>query len=542
MNGTGETLEADYVVVGAGSAGCVLAARLSENPNAKIVLLEAGGEDTNFWIHIPLGFGKTFADKRVNWMFQTEPDPGAANRSIYWPRGKVLGGSSSINGMVYIRGQHEDFDHWRQLGNPGWSAADVLPYFRRSESQARGADAWHGADGPLAVSDATYSHPICDAFIEAAAELGFPRNPDFNGRDQEGVGYQQTTTRNGRRCSTAVGYLHPARKRGNLRVITRALTERVLFSGKRATGVAFRENGVPKTVLARKEVILCGGAIGSPHVLMLSGIGPAAHLMDRGVEVVHDLPGVGQCLQDHYSAAVKLRSKESITFNDVMRNPLKQLAVGVRYLLFRDGPLTMAAGPCALFARTRPELATPDVKISISPFSADNPAAGLHKFSAFTVIVYQLRPDSRGEIRLKSLDAAASPSIAPNYLADRNDQRTVVDGLKLIRRILATKHFERYIESEFRPGSDVRTDDELLDYARTFGSTVFHPTSTCRMGNDPLAVVDPELRVRGIEGLRVADASIMPTVASGNTNAATIMIGEKAADMIRGVAPLAAAA
>jgi choline dehydrogenase len=442
--------------------------------------------------------------------------------------------------MVYIRGQHEDFDHWRQLGNPGWSAADVLPYFKRAEHNMRGGDEWHGTDGALAVSDATYGHPICDAFVNAAEELGFPRNNDFNGEKQEGVGYQQTTTRNGKRCSTAVGYLRPAMKRPNLRVITRALTERVLFDGRRAVGIAFRENGVAKTVRARREVILSGGAIGSPHILMLSGVGPAAHLTDMGVDVAHDLPGVGQCLQDHYSAAVKLRCMEKITFNDVMMNPLKQLAVGARYLVFRDGPLTMAAGPCALFARTRPELATPDVKIAISPFSSDNPAAGLHKFSGFTVIVYQLRPDSRGEIKLKSLDAAASPSIIPRYLSDPNDQRTVVDGLKLIRRILATKHFERYIESEFRPGPDVNTDDELLNYARQFGSTVFHPTSTCRMGNDPMAVVDPELRVHGIEGLRVVDASIMPTVASGNTNAATIMIGEKAVDMIRGRVALAA--
>jgi choline dehydrogenase len=542
MSGSDAPLEADFVVVGAGSAGCVMAARLSENPATSVILLEAGGEDKNFWIHVPLGYGKTFADKRVNWMFQTEPDPGANNRSIYWPRGKVLGGSSSINGMVYIRGQHEDFDHWRQLGNPGWSAADVLPYFRRAERNTRGGDDWHGGDGELSVSDASYSHPICDAFIAGAIELGFPRNDDFNGEKQEGVGYQQTTTRNGKRCSTAVGYLHPAMRRPNLRVITHALTERVLFDGKRAVGVAFRENGVPKTVRATREVILSGGAIGSPHILLLSGVGPAAHLAGLGVEIVHDLPGVGQCLQDHYSAAVKLRCKEKITFNDVMMNPLKQLAVGVRYLIFRDGPLTMAAGPVALFARTRPELATPDVKISISPFSSDNPAAGLHKFSGFTVIVYQLRPDSRGEIRLKSLDAAASPSIFPHYLSDQNDQRTVVDGLKLIRRILATGHFERFVESEFRPGPDVRTDDELLNYARQFGGTVYHPTSTCRMGNDPMAVVDPELRVHGIEGLRVVDASIMPTVASGNTNAATIMIGEKAADMIGRREPLAAAA
>ncbi|MGD0430541.1 MAG: choline dehydrogenase [Acetobacteraceae bacterium] len=540
MSTTGETLEADFVVVGAGSAGCVMAARLSEDPATSVILLEAGGKDTNFWIHVPLGYGKTFADKRVNWMFRTEPDPGANNRSIYWPRGKVLGGSSSINGMVYIRGQHQDFDHWRQLGNPGWSASDVLPYFKRAEHQTRGKDDWHGTDGPLSVSDATYIHPICDAFIDAATELGFPRNNDFNGESQEGVGYQQTTTRNGKRCSTAVGYLHPVMKRPNLRVITNALTERVIFEGRRAVGVAFREHRIPKIVRARREVILSGGAIGSPHILLLSGVGPETHLAEMGVDVVHDLPGVGQCLQDHYSAAVKLRCKEKITFNDVMMNPLKQLAVGVRYLVFRDGPLTMAAGPCALFARTRPELATPDVKLSISPFSSDNPAAGLHKFSGFTVIVYQLRPDSRGEIKLKSLDAAASPSIVPRYLSDRNDQRTIVDGLKLIRRILATWHFERYIDAEFQPSSKIQTDEELLDYARQFGGTVYHPTSTCRMGNDPMAVVDPELRVHGIEGLRVVDASIMPTVASGNTNAATIMIGEKAADLIRGRMAMAA--
>ena len=533
-------LEADFVVVGAGSAGCVMAARLSEDPATKVVLLEAGGPDNHFWIHVPLGYGKTFADPKVNWMFQTEPDRGANGRSIFWPRGKVLGGSSSINGMVYIRGQHEDFDHWRQLGNAGWSSTDVLPYFKRAENQQRGGSEFHGSGGPLSVSDATYSHPICDAFIDAAIELGFPRNDDFNGARQEGVGYQQTTTRNGRRCSTAVGYLHPASKRPNLQVITRALTERVLFDGKRAAGVAFRENGQPRTVKANREVILCGGAIGSPHVLMLSGVGRAEDLAEKGVAVVHDLPGVGQCLQDHYSAAVKLRCKEPITFNDVMMNPLRKLSVGVQYLLTRKGPLTMAAGPVALFARTRPELATPDVKVSISPFSSDNPAAGLHKFSGFTTIIYQLRPDSRGEIRLKTTNPADAPAMIPNYLTDPNDQRTIVDGLKLIRRILATKHFERFIESEYMPGPQARTDEDLLHHARQTGGTVYHPTSTCRMGTDAMAVVDPELRVHGMEGLRVVDASVMPTVASGNTNAATIMIAEKAADLIRGRMAMAA--
>ena len=530
----GTEQEVDFVVVGAGSAGCVMAARLTEDPGTRVVLLEAGGEDRNMWIHIPLGYGKTFANPAVNWMFRTEADASTNGRSIFWPRGKVLGGSSSINGMVYIRGQHEDFDHWRQLGNTGWSFQDVLPYFRRSEDQQSFRDDYHGDGGPLAVSDPTYSHPICDAFIEAAVDAGYPRNKDFNGASQEGVGYQQTTTRNGRRCSTAVGYLHPARKRPNLIVETHATTERVIFEGKRAVGVRYTRNGTSHTVRARREVILCGGAIGSPHLLMLSGVGPAHHLQEMEIDVVHALPGVGQCLQDHYSSAVKLRCKEPITFNDVMMNPLKKLGVGIRYLLHRDGPLTMAAGPVALFARTRPELASPDVKISISPFSSDNPAAGLHKFSGFTVIVYQLRPDSRGEIRLKTTNPLDAPAMIPNYLTDPNDQRTIVDGLKIIRGLLKDQRFERYIEREHLPGPDVNTDAELLNYARQYGGTVYHPTSTCRMGPDPMAVVDDQLRVHGMEGLRVVDASIMPIVASGNTNAPTIMIAEKACDMIRG--------
>ena len=365
-------------------------------------------------------------------------------------------------------------------------------------------------------------------------EAGYPRNKDFNGASQEGVGYQQTTTRNGRRCSTAVGYLHPARKRPNLTVITQATTERVLMEGRRAVGVSYSQGGVSRVVRAKREVILCAGAIGSPHIMMLSGIGPAAHLTEMGIDPVHHLPGVGQCLQDHYSSAVKLRCNQPITFNDVMMNPLKKLGVGIRYLLHRDGPLTMAAGPVALFARTRLELASPDIKISISPFSSDNPAAGLHKFSGFTVITYQLRPDSRGEIKLKSANPFDAPAMIPNYLTDPNDQRTIVDGLKIARDLLKNPLLSRYVESEYLPGPEVNTDAELLNYARQYGGTVYHPTSTCRMGPDPMAVVDEQLRVHGMDGLRVVDASIMPIVASGNTNAPTIMIAEKAVDMIRG--------
>src|SRR6516225_3579378 len=351
-----EQIEADFVVVGAGSAGCAVAARLSEDRATHVVLLEAGGADKNRWIHIPLGFGKTFADASVNWCYETEPDPGAAGRRVFWPRGKVLGGSSSINGMVYIRGQAEDFDHWRQLGNTGWSFDDVLPYFKRAEHQIRGADAFHGAGGPLCVSDVPDHHPICEAFIESAVALGFPRNDDFNGKGQEGVGWHQTTTKNGRRCSTAVGYLRPAMSRPNLRVVTDAFAERIVLDGRRATGVAFRQDGEVRIARARREVVLCGGAVNSPQLLMLSGVGPQPHLAEFGIPVVQHLPGVGQSLQDHYSAPVKLKCRMPITVNDVMQSSLKKLKVGIEYYLFRTGPLAMATSPAALFARTRPEL------------------------------------------------------------------------------------------------------------------------------------------------------------------------------------------
>ena len=527
-----DAIEADFIVIGAGSAGCTIAARLSEDPGTRVLLLEAGGEDTNRWIHIPLGFGKTFADPSVNWCYETEPDAGANGRKVYWPRGKVLGGSSSINGMVYIRGQAEDFDHWRQLGNTGWSFDDVLPYFRRAESNVRGGDKFRGSGGPLAVSDVE-RHPIAEAFIDSAMALGFERNDDFNGAQQDGVGYHQTTTRKGKRCSTAVGYLNPARGRSNLQIVTNAYSEKIVVEGKRAVAVQFRQHGEVKTARARREIIVCSGAINSPQLLLLSGIGPAAHLAQFGIPVVQDLPGVGQNLQDHYSAPIKLKSKLPVTVNDVMLSNVKKLKVGMQYYMFKKGPLAMISSPAALFAKTRAELATPDVKISISPFSADRPQDGLHKFSGFTTIAYQLRPESRGEIRLKSANPADPPAMIPNYLSDPVDQQTIVDGLKLSRRILGHPSLARFIAEEFQPGPGVASDIQLLDYARQRGGTVYHPTSTCKMGVDAMAVVDPELRVIGIEGLRVADASVMPTVISGNTNAATIMIGEKLADMLR---------
>jgi choline dehydrogenase-like flavoprotein len=534
-----DAIEADFIVVGAGSAGCTIAARLSEDPATRVLLLEAGGEDTNRWIHIPLGFGKTFADPSVNWCFETEPDAGAAGRKVFWPRGKVLGGSSSINGMVYIRGQAEDFDHWRQLGNTGWSFDDVLPYFKRAEHQVRGNDDFHGTGGPLCVSDVE-RHPIAEAFIESAMALGFQRNDDFNGASQDGVGYHQTTTRKGRRCSTAVGYLNPVRQRGNLQIATHAQSEKIIVEGRRAVGVQYRQGGIVKTARARREIILSAGAIGSPHLLLLSGIGPAAQLAQHGIAVVQDLPGVGQNLQDHYSAPIKLKAKLPVTVNDVMLSNIKKLKVGIQYYTMRTGPLAMISSPAALFARTRPELATSDVQCSISPFSADRPQDGLHKFSGFTMIAYQLRPESRGQIRLKSVNPADPPAMIPNYLSDPVDQQTIVDGLKLCRRILAHSTMQQYIAEEFQPGVTVQTDIQLLDYARQRGGTVYHPTSTCKMGVDAMAVVDPELKVIGIEGLRVADASVMPTVISGNTNAAAIMIGEKLADIVRGRMRMAA--
>lgn len=537
-----ETIEADFVVVGAGSAGCVMAARLSEDPSTRVVLLEAGGQDDNRWIHIPLGFGKTFADPTVNWCYETEPDPGANGRRIFWPRGKVLGGSSSINGMVYIRGQHEDFDLWRQMGCSGWSATDVLPYFKRAEHQVRGPDDWHSTGGPLVVSDVPDKHEICEAFIRACNDLGYANNPDFNGATQDGVGYHQTTTTNGKRCSTAKGYLHPVMDRPNLRVITGALAQRVTFGGKRATGVDFTQDNLPFTVRARREVILCGGAINSPQLLLLSGVGPQAQLAAHGIDVLHHSPGVGQAMQDHYSAPIKLKCRYPITVNDVMQSNLKKLRTGLEYYLLRRGPMAAISAQVALFARTRPELATPDIKMSISIFSADRPQDGLHPWSGFTIIVYQLRPESRGEIRLKSANPQDSPAMIPNYLATETDRRTITDGLMLGRRLMATPQMQHYITEEFLPGPGVVTDAQMLEHARNCGGTVFHPTSTCKMGIDPMAVVDPELRVIGLDGLRVVDASVMPTVVSGNTNAATIMIAEKAADLVRQLVPLAVAA
>ena len=541
MNGTArfrardrssETLEFDYVVVGAGSAGCVLANRLSADGRHSVPLLEAGPKDNNLWIHVPLGYGRLFKEKTVNWMYQTEPEPGLDGRTIFQPRGKVLGGSSSINGLLYVRGQHEDYDRWRQHGNSGWGFDDVLPYFKKAENQERGADDFHGAGGPLPVSDLVHADPLSAAFIAAAAETGIPVNPDFNGASQEGAGFFQTTTRRGRRASTAVAYLRPVRGRENLQVETSALAQRILFDGHRADTVEFRQAGVLRTARARKEILVSSGAYNSPQLLQLSGVGPADLLRKHGIDVVLDAPGVGHDLQDHMQVRVVMRCTQSITLNDVVNSPVRRILAGARYAAFRKGPLTIAAGTSGAFFKTSPRLATPDIQIHFLPFSTDKMGERLHSFSGFSASVCQLRPESRGSLRIRSADPTVAPEIRINYLSTEVDRTANVEGLKVLRRILQAPALRPYVIEEVDPGAKVSTDEELLNYCRARGSTIYHPTSTCRMGSDPLAVVDQCLRVRGLEGLRVVDGSIMPDLVSGNTNAAIIMIAEKASDMI----------
>jgi choline dehydrogenase len=527
-----DTSEFDYVIVGAGSAGCVLANRLSADGKNSVLLLEAGPRDTNLWIHVPLGYGRLFKEKTVNWMYQTEPEPGLDGRSVFQPRGKVLGGSSSINGLLYIRGQHEDYDRWRQHGNNGWGFDDVLPYFKKAEDQRRGADDFHGVGGPLPVCDLGHPDPVSAAFITAAAESGLPVNPDFNGASQEGAGFFQTTTRHGRRASAAVAYLRSARGRSNLHVETSALAQRIVFNGRRADAVEYRQAGALKTARARKEVLVSGGAFNSPQLLQLSGIGPAELLRKHGIDVVLDAPGVGHDLQDHLQVRVVMRCSQPITLNDIVNSPVRKILTGLRYVAFRTGPLTIAAGTSGAFFKTNPRLATPDIQVHFLPFSTDKMGEKLHSFSGFSASVCQLRPESRGSLRIRSADPAAPPEIRVNYLSTETDRTANVEGLKILRKILQAPALSPYVAEEVDPGAKVVSDEALLSYCRARGSTIYHPTSTCRMGKDALAVVDQRLRLRGIDGLRVVDASVMPDLVSGNTNAAVIMIAEKASDMI----------
>jgi choline dehydrogenase len=527
-----ETVEFDYVIVGAGSAGCVLANRLSADGKNSVLLLEAGPKDSNLWIHVPLGYAKLFKDKSVNWMYHTEPEPGLGGRQVFQPRGKVLGGSSSINGLLYVRGQHEDYDRWRQRGNAGWGYEDVLPYFKKAENQQRGADTYHGVGGPLPVSDWRHADPLSEAFVVAAAETGIPTNPDFNGATQEGAGFFQTTTRRGRRASTAFSYLRPAKGRGNLHVETDALAQRILFEGRRARAVEYRQGSSLRTARARKEILVSGGAYNSPQLLQLSGVGPAELLKQHGIEIVLDAPGVGNDLQDHMQVRLVMRCAQRVTLNDIVNHPVRRVMAGVQYAALRKGPLTIAAGTSGAFFKTNPRLASPDIQIHFLPFSTDRMGEKLHSFSGFSASVCQLRPESRGSLRIKSADPTVPPEIRINYLATETDRAAFIEGLKVLRKILSAPALKPYVAEEVAPGPKISSDEELLSFCRQTGSTVYHPTSTCRMGNDPLAVVDQRLRLRGIEGLRVVDASIMPDLMSGNTNAPTVMIAEKASDMI----------
>lgn len=522
----------DYIIVGAGSAGCVLANRLTQSGRHRVLLLEAGGADTNIWIHIPLGYGKLFVDPSVNWLYQTTPQPNLDNRQIGQPRGKVLGGSSSINGLVYIRGQRQDFDHWRQCGATGWAYDDVLPFFMKAEDQARGASAFHGAGGPLKVSDQSEPHPLCDAFIEAAIQAGHPANLDFNAAEQEGAGYYQTTSRNGVRISAAVAYLNPAKRRPNLRIVTGAHVTKLKMENNRVTGVEWRSGAESFSARVDGELILSAGAIGSPHIMQLSGLGPAALLRDRGVTPIVDLSGVGESLQDHLQVRVVYRAMRPFTFNDDLNNPLRTAFVGARYALERKGPLTVSAGYAGGFFKTDQRLASPDIQIHLINFSTNKMGDKLHPYSGFTASSCQLRPESRGSVRLVCPDPFTAPAIDPNYLATEGDRRANIEGLKLIRSIMSQPAIAPLVKAEEEPGATVASDEALGAYCRARGASLYHPTCTARMGDDPGAVVDARLRVRGVDGLRVADGSVMPTVVSGNSHAAIVMIGEKASAMI----------
>ncbi|HET6308788.1 MAG TPA: choline dehydrogenase [Rhodopila sp.] len=525
--------EFDYIIVGAGSAGCVLANRLTEDPNATVLLLEAGPKDRSMWIKIPAGFSKLLNDPAYNWNFETEPEPNANNRRIPIPRGRTLGGSSAINGMLYVRGNPLDYNTWAQFGNQGWGYDSVLPYFRKAEHFAPGGDTSRGRGGPLNVDHMRERAELLDAFIDAAVDQGYRRNKDYNNGHQDGFGYFQVTQKNGERWSCARGYLDPIRHRRNLKIETDAQATKILLQNKRATGVAYVKDGTTHEVRANREVILAAGAVKSPHLLELSGIGNPDLLSSLGITVHHALPGVGENYRDHYAPRMNWRVKLPVTLNERSRGlPLAKEVI--KYYTQRRGILTFTAGIAYGFVKTRPELEEPDIQFHFAHASYGNAQKrDLETEPGMTLTVYQCRPESKGSIHASSADPMAAPAIRPNFLADPIDQRVLVDGMKIGRAIINSQTLDKYRAYEMNPGASVQTDDEWLHFARSNGQTTYHVIGTCKMGRDPMAVVDDQLRVHGIVGLRVIDASIMPTVPSGNTNAPVIMIAEKGADLVK---------
>jgi choline dehydrogenase len=526
----------DYIVTGAGSAGCVLANRLTETGRFRVLLLEAGGEDRSFWIHVPMGYAKTFVDQRVNWKFESEPEAALHGRTMYQPRGKVLGGTSSINGMIYMRGNAADYDQWRQLGNEGWDYASVLPYFRKAEDNERGADEYHGAGGPLRVSNQPYEWEIAKALLEACQQAGIPFNPDFNGARQEGCGYYQTTTRDKRRWSTAAAYLRTARARPNLTVKTNAHATRVLFDGTRATGVEFRTPRGLEVAYAGREVIVSGGAYGSPQLLQLSGVGPAQHLTEMGIDVVRDMPGVGANLQDHFNTYCTYRISKNLSLNSLHYSMVDRLVAGAQYVFLKSGPMSGNGMYVGALVRSDKRLERPDLQFNISAWSTiDRTADGIvsHPFPGISISPVHLAPEGRGTVRLRDKDPFAPPEIKFNFLRSENDMRVMIAGVRIARSIARQHALQKLMVEETAPGVATRTDAEIAEDVRNRGVSNLHPVGTCGMGHGPMAVVDPRLLVHGIAGLRVVDASVMPVIVAGNTNAPTIMIAEKAADMIQ---------